>query len=122
MTEWDSPIRVALAYQEHEFSDQLHARITKYYDIDVDKEHLMKILYDAHSEWVRGYQQGQYDANKHSHWVHMSDADGDYWECHECGEILPRHGDTPTYDNPCPALTSIEPTRFCPACGADMVK
>ena len=57
---------------------------------------------------------------KKGKWIKMSDADGIYWACSECGEDIPR---VPHY-NPqfdlFPRLESIEKTNFCPNCGADM--
>ena len=57
---------------------------------------------------------------KHGEWIKMSDADGDYWACSECGEDLPRvsHFD-PQFDL-FPRLESIEKTNFCPNCGAKL--
>lgn len=127
MAKWNNPIRIELGPDlPVQIQDWIYDTVNRGYEIDIDKNRLFEIINNAHNEWHRGYQQGQHDAHKHfhkhSHWVHMSDADGDYWECHECGGILPRYGDKPTYDNPYPKLTSIDPTRFCPACGADMLK
>lgn len=54
-------------------------------------------------------------------WIKMlSDVDGIYWTCSECGETIPRvpHFD-PQFDL-FPRLESIEKTNFCPNCGADM--
>lgn len=42
---------------------------------------------------------------KNGEWIKMSDADGTYWCCSECGEELYRLCDK---------------TNFCPNCGADM--
>lgn len=53
-------------------------------------------------------------------WIKMSDADGVYWACSECGEDIPR---VPHYEpqfDLFPRLKSIEKTNFCPNCGADM--
>lgn len=59
---------------------------------------------------------------KKGKWIKMSDADGIYWTCSECGEDIPRvsHFD-PQFDL-FPRLESIEKTNFCPNCGADMRK
>ncbi len=50
----------------------------------------------------------------------MSDADGIYWTCGECGEDISRitHFD-PQFDL-FPKMKSIDKTNFCPNCGADM--
>lgn len=57
---------------------------------------------------------------KKGKWIKMSDTDGIYWACSECGEDLPR---VPHY-NPqfdlFPRLESIEKTKFCPNCGCAM--
>lgn len=57
---------------------------------------------------------------KKGKWIKMSDADGVYWACSECGEDIPRvsHYD-PQFDL-FPRLESIEKTNFCPNCGAEM--
>jgi predicted RNA-binding Zn-ribbon protein involved in translation (DUF1610 family) len=65
-------------------------------------------------------QQPTIEERKKGKWIKMSDADGVYWVCSECGEDIPR---APHY-NPqfdlFPRLESIEKTNFCPNCGADM--
>lgn len=57
---------------------------------------------------------------KRGHWIKMSDADGVYWACSECGEDIPRiaHYD-PQFDL-FPRLESIDRTNYCPNCGAPM--
>lgn len=59
---------------------------------------------------------------KKGKWIKMSDADGIYFCCSECGEDLPRtfHFDR-EYDL-FPHLKSIKKTNYCPNCGAVMVK
>lgn len=53
-------------------------------------------------------------------WIKMSDADGVYWACSECGEDIPRVAHyNPQFDL-FPRLESIDRTRFCPHCGAKM--
>ena len=57
----------------------------------------------------------------HAHWVKMSDADGLYYCCGNCGEDLPRYyTERPTYDNPFPNMETIDKTPRCPYCGAIM--
>ena len=57
---------------------------------------------------------------KKGKWIKMSDTDGIYWACSECGEDLPRVSRyNPQFDL-FPRLESIEKTKFCPNCGADM--
>ena len=57
---------------------------------------------------------------KHGKWIKMSDADGVYWACSECGEDIPRIAHyNPQFDL-FPRLESIDKTSFCPNCGADM--
>ena len=54
-------------------------------------------------------------------WIKMSDADGDYYVCDQCGEELPRYtAKSPTWDIPYPTKYSIDKTNFCPNCGAEM--
>lgn len=53
-------------------------------------------------------------------WVKMSDADGIYWACNECGEDIPRISHyNPQFDL-FPRLESIGRTNYCPNCGAYM--
>ena len=57
---------------------------------------------------------------RHGKWIKMSDADGVYWACSECGEDIPRISHyNPQFDL-FPRLESIDKTKFCPNCGADM--
>lgn len=59
----------------------------------------------------------------HAHWVKMSDPDGLYYCCGNCGEDLPRYyTERPTFDNPFPDMESIDKTPRCPNCGAVMDK
>ena len=69
----------------------------------------IKQLPSAQSERMRGK------------WIKMSDVDGDYYVCDQCGEELPSYTtESPTWDNPYPPKYSIDKTNFCPNCGADM--
>lgn len=57
---------------------------------------------------------------KHGKWIKMSDADGVYWVCSECGEDIPRISHyNPQFDL-FPRLESIDKTNYCPNCGAPM--
>ena len=60
------------------------------------------------------------DHIKHGRWIKMSDANGVYWACSECGESIPRisHFD-PQFDL-FPRLESVDKTNYCPHCGAKM--
>lgn len=53
-------------------------------------------------------------------WIKMSDADGVYWACSECGENIPRVSDYDPQFNLFPRLKSIKKTNFCANCGAEM--
>lgn len=55
---------------------------------------------------------------KHGKWIKMSDADGDYWCCPECGEDIPRILCYDPQFDLFPRLKSIDRTNFCPNCGA----
>lgn len=60
------------------------------------------------------------DTVKHGKWIKMSDADGVYWACSECGEDLPRVSHfNPQFDL-FPRIESIDRTHFCPKCGVKM--
>lgn len=57
---------------------------------------------------------------RHGRWIAMSDADGVYWACSECGEDIPRISHyNPQFDL-FPRLESIDKTNYCPNCGAKM--
>ena len=57
---------------------------------------------------------------KKGKWIKMSDADGIYYACSECGKDISR---VPNYNSQFdlfPRLKSLEKTNFCTECGADM--
>ena len=57
---------------------------------------------------------------RHGKWIKMSDAEGYYYACSECGEELTRiQSFDPQFDL-FPKLESINKTQFCPNCGAKM--
>lgn len=57
---------------------------------------------------------------RHGHWIKMSDADGYYYACSECGNELTRiESFDPQFDL-FPRLKSIDKTNYCPNCGAKM--
>ncbi len=57
---------------------------------------------------------------KTGRWVKMSDADGIYWACSECGEDIPRIAHfNPQFDL-FPRMESIDKTKYCPNCGSPM--
>lgn len=57
---------------------------------------------------------------KTGRWIKMSDSDGVYWACSECGKELPRvkicDAETVLYKG----WISLAKTRYCSECGADM--
>lgn len=57
---------------------------------------------------------------KHGRWIKMSDTDGVYWACSECGEDIPRVAHFNRDFDLFPHLESINKTNYCPNCGADM--
>lgn len=57
---------------------------------------------------------------KKGKWIKMSDADGIYYCCSECGEELYRMWDFDREYNLFPRKRSIDKTDFCSHCGADM--
>lgn len=77
--------------------------------IDADKliENKFKndISYNAFCSLVK--RQPVVKERKKGKWIKMSDADGIYWACSECGEDIPR-------------TESIDKKNYCPNCGADM--
>lgn len=59
------------------------------------------------------------DLVRHGGWIKMSDRDGIYWACSECGEELLRFSHYTEFDL-LPRLKSIDRTNYCPHCGAKM--
>lgn len=57
---------------------------------------------------------------RHGHWIKMSDADGHYYACSECGEELYREWSFDREFDTFPKKKSIDKTQFCPNCGAKM--
>lgn len=54
-------------------------------------------------------------------WIRMSDADGEYYCCDQCGEELNRYiTEAPSFSKQYPSKYSIDKTNFCPNCGAKM--
>lgn len=53
-------------------------------------------------------------------WIKMSDADGTYYCCSECGEELYRLWAFDREFDLVPHKESIPKTSYCPNCGADM--
>lgn len=53
-------------------------------------------------------------------WIKMSDGDGIYWACSECGEDIPRISHFHREFDLFPRLKSIDKTNYCPNCGAKM--
>ena len=60
------------------------------------------------------------EERKTGRWIKMSDRDGIYWACSECGEDIPRITKfNPQFDL-FPRMESINKTKYCPSCGAMM--
>lgn len=53
-------------------------------------------------------------------WIKMSDADGVYYCCAECGEDLYREWSFNRSYDLFPRKKSIDKTKYCPNCGARM--
>lgn len=60
--------------------------------------------------------------NVRAKWIKMSDADGIYWACSECGEEIPRVDDFDPQFDLFHRLKSMEKTNFCLHCGAEMAR
>lgn len=57
---------------------------------------------------------------RHGKWIKMSDADGHYYACSECGEELHREWSFDREFDIFPKKKSIDKTQYCPTCGAKM--
>lgn len=74
-------------------------------------------------DWIDSAPTAVESERKQGEWIKMSDVDGYYYCCSECGEELPRYmSDIPSWDVPYPRKYSIDETDFCPYCGAYMRK
>lgn len=101
----------------------------------IDADDLIRSVHDEWDECLVWDESGESTANemeriinnkltidlvKHGKWIKMSDADGVYWACSECGENIPRISHyNPQFDL-FPRLESIDKTNYCPHCGAKM--
>ena len=88
---------------------------------DVDFEHIGRVWFTTKHgnrvEFVKASSQPEHKVGK---WIKMSDADGMYYCCSECGEELYRNW---TYNRDFdlfPKKESIDKTNYCPNCGAKM--
>ena len=71
-------------------------------------------------DWIDSAPTAVEPERKQSEWIKMSDRDGEYYCCNNCGEELPRYmSEIPSWDMSYPHKYSIDPTDFCPHCGAD---
>lgn len=88
------------------------------------------LLKEAMQEGAYGYVDAEQIKNaptvdaepvRHGRWIKMSDADGAYYACSECGNELPRviNSFDPQFDL-FPKLKCIDKTTYCPNCGAKM--
>lgn len=76
-----------------------------------------------HAVTPNDFMRMQWEKRPRAGWILMSDSDGYYYCCSQCGVELPRYSlSTPTWDNPFPQMQSIDETNYCPHCGADMRK
>lgn len=56
----------------------------------------------------------------HGKWIKMSDADGVYYACSECGNELPRINSFDRQFDLFPKLKCIDKTAYCSHCGCKM--
>ena len=61
-------------------------------------------------------------AERRGKWIKMSDRDGIYWACSECGYELPRFMPFDRQFDLFPSLKSTDRTNYCPCCGVKMEK
>ena len=57
---------------------------------------------------------------RHGKWIKMSDADGHYYACSECGEELYREWSFDRDYDLFPKKKTIDKTHYCPNCGCKM--
>lgn len=110
-------------------------KMPKYIDSDALADRLDSLAYD---DWNQGVILSWADALKdlarivrdegtadaelvgHGQWIKMSDADGIYYACSECGNELTRIDSFDPQFDLFPRLKSIDKTPYCPHCGAEM--
>ncbi len=118
---YQSPISLIQKDVESKIDDAVIMAVQKV-GVEVDREELLYALRYDRKQYEKGYGDGLSDAVKHGRWIKMSDADGIYWSCSECGEDIPRVAHyNPQFDL-FPRLESIDKTNYCPNCGVLMDK
>ena len=70
-------------------------------------------------EWMKTLPSAQPE-QKVGKWIKMSDADGVYYCCSECGEDLYREWSFDRNYDLFPRKKTIDKTKYCPNCGAKM--
>ncbi len=98
--------------------------VTKYADVDKLMKHAISLDWSV-LKWVNEVDistaiNPNVVERKKGKWIKMSDADGIYWTCSECGEDIPGVSRFDSRFYLFPRLERIEKTNFCPNCGADM--
>ena len=81
----------------------------------------LKEFYDGKmGEFLKFVEKELTQTERRGEWIKMSDADGVYWACSECGEDIPRVAHFNRDFDLLPHLESINKTNYCPNCGVKM--
>lgn len=70
--------------------------------------------------WINEIPNAEVEPTKRGRWIKMSDINGYYYACSECGEELFREWVFDREFDVFPHLRSIDKTPYCPKCGAKM--
>ena len=101
---YESPIAIIeqkiLNEQNKQLQNALMYEIRTNYQIDVDKDELIRALQYDREQYEKGYQDGKADMQKKGRW--LINSDGYYPYCSQC-KYEPK-----------------EMTRYCPNCGVEM--
>lgn len=104
----------------YEYEDRTEKQFQESADLDVGDWIGHRIFVQNMSDIDRQTILNLPSTEKTGKWIKMSDADGVYWVCSECGEDIPRISHyNPQFDL-FPRLESINKTNYCPNCGAKM--
>ena len=105
---YKSPIDIIYGQLETQLEGEIMKAVYKY-DINIDKEELVRLLNNDRDQYNKGYADGRSDAVAHGAWHKYHDYFTNRqvgWICNNCSAV--------SYD------LSNGDTSFCPHCGAMM--
>lgn len=81
-------------------------------------EDVMLVVFEGIKQQVAKMPTIEAEPIRHGKWIKMSDADGYYYACSECGEELYRKWFFDREFDLFPKKVSIDKTQYCPNCGS----